>query len=50
MTKLFETQVLSFHAYADIKAVFTFLKKHIYEWEHSWSKDEQELPLVGPLS
>ena len=26
MTKVFETQVHSFYAYADIKAVITFLK------------------------
>ena len=31
MTKIFETQVHSFHAHADIKVVFTFLKKHIHE-------------------
>ena len=36
MTKVSETQVHPFHAHADIKAVFTFLKKHIHEWKHSW--------------
>ena len=50
MTKVLETQVHSFHAHADIKIVFTFLKKHIHEWKHSWSKDKQKLPLVDPLS
>ena len=43
-------QVYSFHANADIKTVFTFLKKYIHEWKHSWSKDKQKLPLVDPLS
>ena len=28
-------QVYSFHANADIKAMFTFLKKHSHEWKHS---------------
>ena len=50
MTKVSETQVHSFHAHADIKAVFTFLKKHIHEWKHSWSRDKQKLLLVDPLS
>ena len=50
MTKVYETQVHSFHAHADIKVAFTFLKKHIHEWKHSWSKDKQELPLVDHLS
>ena len=35
MKKVSETQVHSFHAHVDIKAVFTFLKKHIHEWKHS---------------
>ena len=48
--KMFETQVHLFHAHANIKARFTFLKKHIHEWKHSWSKDKQKLPLVDPLS
>ena len=50
MTKVSETQVHSFHTQTDIKAMFTFLKKHIHEWKHSWSKDKQKLPLVDPLS
>ena len=41
MTKVSETQVRSFHAHADIKAVFTFIQKHIH--------DKQKLPLVDPL-
>ena len=45
-----QNKVHLFHANADIKAVFTFLKKHIHEWKHSWSKDKKELPLVDPLS
>ena len=48
--KMFETQVHLFHAYANIKARFTFLKKHIHERKHSWSKDKQKLHLVDPLS
>ena len=31
MKKVSETQFHSFHAHADIKIVFTFLKKHIHE-------------------
>ena len=50
MTKVSKTQVNLWHAHADIKAVFTFLKKHIHEWKHSWSKEKQKLPLVDPLS
>ena len=38
--KIFETQVHLFQAHANIKARFTFLKKHIHEWKHSWSKDK----------
>ena len=48
--KIFETQVHLFHAHANIKVRFTFLKKYIHEWKHSWSKDKQMLPLVNPLS
>ena len=50
MIKVSETQVHSFHAHTDIKAMFTFLKKHIHEWKHSWSKDKEKLPLVDSLS
>ena len=44
MTKVFETQVHWFHALADIKTVFTFLKKHIHKCEYSWTKDEKTAP------
>ena len=42
-------QVYSFHVNADIKVKFTFFKKCIRKWKHSWSKDKQKLPLVDPL-
>ena len=45
MTKVSKTQVHSFHAHVDIKAVFTFLKEHIQERKHS----QQKLPLVDPI-
>ena len=35
MTKVSKTQIHSFHANDDIKAVLTFLRKHIHEWKHS---------------
>ena len=47
MTKISETQVPSFHAYADIKQCLHILK--VYENIHD-QKDKQKLPLVDPLS
>ena len=43
-------QVYSFNANADIKVKFTFFKKFIRQWKHSWSKDKQKLHLVDPSS
>ena len=47
MTKISETQVPSFHAYADIKQCLHISK--VYENIHD-QKDKQKLPLVDPLS
>ena len=50
MKKVSETQVHSFHTHADIKAVFTFLKKHIQRMKTFMIKRHTKLSLVDPLS
>ena len=47
ITKISETQVLSFHAYADIKQYLHISKE--YENIHD-QKDKQKLPLIDHLS
>ena len=47
MTKISETQVPSFHVYADIQQCLHISK--VYENIHD-QKDTQKLPLVDPLS
>ena len=47
MTKISETQVPSFHAYADIKQCLHIPR--VYENIHD-QKDKLKLPLVDPLS
>ena len=47
MTKISETQVPSFHAYADISQYLHISK--VYENIHD-QKDKQKLPLVNPSS
>ena len=47
MTKISETQVHSFHEYADIKQCLHISK--VYENIHD-QEDKQKLPLVDPLS
>ena len=44
MTKVSETQIHLFYEHAGIKIVFTFLKMHIHEWKHSWSKNKENDP------
>ena len=48
MTKISETQVPSFHAYADIQQCLHISK--VYENIHDKKKDTQKLPLIDPLS
>ena len=48
MTKISETQVPSFHAYADIKQCLHISK--VYENIHDQKDKQKKLPLVDPLS